>query len=277
MPDHTARVKCPELGPLGPMPVSWWTQSILETSRALRGCRGPGRLGTGFRHAQGRWLRLEKMPVPWGLLGDPAPLIAACGAGQNTPGPSRERAYKAQQGGTQRDQGPPPRPLEWGLGEPGGGQGEMRPQECEGRRQAKAPATFQFPSPTQGTWARWVRGDMVWGRGTAHSLLLCYEPPSQEARASEGKGARADASVDGLIQGQVVALLEVQEVEPVRGLARVEALPLQSRLLDFEGACGGRRRWGRSQAGQGASRSSHTPQSPSSPPGLKKEKSGVYL
>lgn len=188
MPDHTARVKCPELGPLGPMPVSWWTQSILETSRALRGCRGPGRLGTGFRHAQGRWLRLEKMPVPWGLLGDPAPLIAACGAGQNNPGPSRERAYKAQQGGTQKDQGPLPRLLEWGLGEPGGGQGEMRPQECEGRRQAKAPATFQFPSPTQGPGPG---GCVVTWCGEGEQPTPSYSAMSLPARRREPQRAKA--------------------------------------------------------------------------------------
>lgn len=35
-----------------------------------------------------------------------------------------------------------------------------------------------------------------------------------------------------------MALLQVQEEEPVRGLAWVEALVLQPGLLNFEGACG---------------------------------------
>lgn len=56
---------------------------------------------------------------------------------------------------------------------------------------------------------------------------------------SEGKGTRADASVDTLVEGQVVALLQVQEEEPVRGLAWVKALMLQPSLLDLEGACRG--------------------------------------
>lgn len=36
-----------------------------------------------------------------------------------------------------------------------------------------------------------------------------------------------------------MALLQVQEEEPVRGQARVEAFALQPRLPDLEGACGG--------------------------------------
>lgn len=53
---------------------------------------------------------------------------------------------------------------------------------------------------------------------------------------SEGKGTRADAGIDILVQGQVVSLLQVQEEEPVRGLVWVEAFMLQPCLLDLEGA-----------------------------------------
>lgn len=57
-------------------------------------------------------------------------------------------------------------------------------------------------------------------------------------RVSESEGPRADVVVDTLVQGQVVALLQVQEEEPVRDLAGVEALVLKASLLDLEGACG---------------------------------------
>lgn len=56
---------------------------------------------------------------------------------------------------------------------------------------------------------------------------------------SEGKGTRADAGVDILVQGKVVSLLQVQEEEPVRDLVWVKAFTLQPRLLDLEGAYGG--------------------------------------
>lgn len=70
---------------------------------------------------------------------------------------------------------------------------------------------------------------------------------------SKGKGTRADAGVDILIQGQVVSLLQVQEEEPVRGLVWVKAFMLQPCLLDLKGAYGGAGGNGRTQ--QGASKS----------------------
>lgn len=103
------------------------------------------------------------------------------------------------------------------------------------------------------------------GSGAPRSPGLARSPASG-GEASEGEGARADVGVDPLVQGQVVALLQIQEEEAVRGLAGVEALALQPRLLDLEGAWSG---GGEEVVGtwQGASR---TPNSPSSaaPPGL---------
>lgn len=75
--------------------------------------------------------------------------------------------------------------------------------------------------------------------GLCGSSVPRRQGPAGRGGASEGKGTRADAGVDTLVQGQVVALLQVQEEEPVRGLAWVKALVLQSSLLDLEGACGG--------------------------------------
>lgn len=79
--------------------------------------------------------------------------------------------------------------------------------------------------------------------------------------ASEGEGARADLGVDTLVQGQVVSLLQVQEEEAVRDLARVKAFMLQPCLLDLESACGvagGGGRWGLS----GVPSSPHPPVPP---------------
>lgn len=63
------------------------------------------------------------------------------------------------------------------------------------------------------------------GSGTPRSPDLARSPAGG-GEASEGEGARADVGVDPLVQGQVVALLQVQEEEAVRGLAGVEALAL---------------------------------------------------
>lgn len=101
--------------------------------------------------------------------------------------------------------------------------------------------------------------------GLCGSSLPCRQGPGDRGGASEGKGTRADAGVDTLVQGQVVALLQVQEEEPVRGLAWVKTLVLQSSLLDLEGACGG---------GEGGTQQREvlgTPNSPScpTPPGCR--------
>lgn len=60
--------------------------------------------------------------------------------------------------------------------------------------------------PGQGR-AVWLKPPSLAGPG-AKSLV-------GRGRASEGEGARTDAGVDTLIQRQVVALLQVQEEEPV--------------------------------------------------------------
>lgn len=103
-------------------------------------------------------------------------------------------------------------------------------EDSEGRGETRVLPGVQFLAPGQGR--------AVWLQPTL--LARCgQESLDSRGGVSEGKGTRADASVDILVQGQIVSLLQVQEEEPVRGLAWVEALVLQPRLLDLEGACGG--------------------------------------
>lgn len=89
-------------------------------------------------------------------------------------------------------------------------------------------APHDFPTRTRPQRAR---PPLRWGQRGGE------EQGAWLAGASKSEGACADARVDVLVQGQVVALLEVQEEEAVGGLAGVEALVLQPRLLDLEGAC----------------------------------------
>lgn len=102
-------------------------------------------------------------------------------------------------------------------------------EDSEGRGETRVLPGVQFLGPRTGQSC------------LAPAHLVCQAWPGisdSRGGVSEGKGTRADTSVDILVQGQIVSLLQVQEEEPVRGLAWVEALVLQPRLLDLEGACG---------------------------------------
>lgn len=132
-----------------------------------------------------------------------------------------------------------------GEAEKQGGERRTEPQARE-LRQETAPRRREEREGSRAVGSSWAplaaehQGGPTWHGWASPPASLAgpgWESLAGGGGASEGKGTRADASIDTLVEGQVVALLQVQEEEPVRGLAWVKALMLQPSLLDLEGAC----------------------------------------
>lgn len=207
-------VSCPSVPSMrsGPSGANPRDSTERPPGGASRGPSPPD--ATGPRAAAGQSL---EVPRPSSGAGSPprGPRGPWAGQGALPPGRAgflRHRRQRAHRDREERD----------GQGEGPG----RRDAPAPVRRRAGGAHGTSCPAPAAGR-ARALRPPA--GR-SAHA--------PRSAAGSEREGARADLRMHRLVKRQVVALPQVQEEEPVCGLARVEALALQLGFLDLESACG---------------------------------------